>query len=229
MKNLFFLLTLTAATPAFAGAFDLGNGGHVVLCAPGVRMSHPLERGVAVLDLFESNRVHGWTYREFSKLRSLSLEAAFGAAVDEFLRLDSIERTEVLKNFRAFRKEAEFVPSLKLSRTTGTFVRLPPGCVLRQGAIQYVNRYGFGRHRLVLSRSVWDRMDNAQRAALLLHEYVYRRLHLIHGRCAYGATRQMVGFGLSDRNLRLSSEGSEHGRDIALQFCPRMAVDGPID
>lgn len=227
MKALIVLLALTSAVPAGAGIFDQGNGGHVVACAAGSRHAHPLENGVAVLDLFESNRAYGWTYHEFAKLRSKSLETAFRTAVKKFLRLDSTEQGEILRNFANFRKEVEFVPSLELSRPAWTFVKLPPGCSLQQGALQYVDSRGFGHHRLVLSRAIWDRMDNAQRTALLFHEYVYRRLSLAHGSCAYGATRQTVGFGLSDRSLRTTTRGLDQWRGSTRQYCPPPRVDEP--
>lgn len=227
MKMLIVLLALTSAVPAVAGIFDQGNGGHVVVCAKGSRHAHPLENGVAVLDLFESNRAHGWMYEEFAKLRSKNLETTFRTALGKFLRLDPIETAELLRDFANFRKEVEFVPSLGLSPAAWTFVKLPPGCELQQGALQYVDSRGFGRHRLVLSRAIWTRMDNAQRAALLFHEYIYRRLRLAHGDCAYGAIRQTVGFGLSDRNLRSRSRGLDQWRDFTRQYCPPPRFDEP--
>jgi hypothetical protein len=157
------LLSLTALQSAKVGASDIiGNGGDAVDCP----------NSIETLDLYESRTLRGLNFDP-----SLLGQDEYATVNNILDRLEAIDpvRTETYRAWAAaFPNEVRFVPDADLTDIPDSqHLAVPTGCVVSQAVIQVEPVYTQDP-RYIVSEKLWDRMDITSRAAMILHEIIYR-------------------------------------------------------
>jgi hypothetical protein len=159
--SLFLSFVLTSS--AFAKGGEVGNGGDVFQC----------QNSKSVLvDIYEAQAERG-----------IKLDLG-GPRLDLFSKIDlAIKRLERLSPIRAkmyhdqahnFFNEASLIPNAELAPIEDVYNwATPDGCVLKQIAVQHVPQFPLDKRYLV-SKDLWDTLDEDSKAALILHEVIYR-------------------------------------------------------
>lgn len=167
MIALAFTLTLTCRQVQAGGGGIAGNGGDVVYC------DHPLpgEKQIELLDLFESRVLRenhlvlgqdGWDYN-----RRVSF------ILERLKPLDAYRASVYAEHASHFLDESEFTTDQLPDIPDSLHIALPKGCVVRQIVIQRP-RPQTGEKRFLVNKPLWEMLDDANRAALVLHETIYR-------------------------------------------------------
>jgi hypothetical protein len=156
-------LVFALRTSAFAGGGEVGNGGDVFQCQNSKNV---------LVDVYEAQAQRG-----------ITLDLG-GPRLDLFSKIDlAIKRLERLSAARAkvyhdqahnFFNEAALIPGAQLTPVPDVYNWVTPnGCVLKQIAIQHAPEFPQDKRYLV-SKDLWDTLDDDSKAALILHEVIYR-------------------------------------------------------
>ena len=159
--SLALLLILNGS--AVAASDEVKNGGDVVQC--------PNSKSVFV-DVYEAQAEH-----------EITLDLG-GPRLDLFSKIDiALKRLERLSPLRAkmyrnqahdFFNEAALIPNARLTPIQDVYNwSMPDGCVLKQIAVQSVPSLPQDKRYLV-SKDLWQTLDDDSKAALILHEVIYR-------------------------------------------------------
>jgi hypothetical protein len=196
MKKMIFLIlaqTLVSISFASAGGVD-GGGGIGVAC--NTRSGTHLE----LLDLYESQNIY---HNELTDKES-SLQQEVLKSFTRLLSLDDNPYTQPYtpdQNFvnhvlTTFNSMIDFIPQNSNLPFTNdaTLPILKPGCQFVQIAIYKSNQ------RIQLNKSLWDLLDNKNKAALILHESIYYGQRNI-GDLDSDVTRKFVGRVFSKKQL----------------------------
>lgn len=210
LRTLLFLTLFLTITQAQAGGYTQGNGGHVVVCNGSSPTPH-FSGGLTLLDLYEGFSLYGFTYRHLSGLRNLSLPEAFEAAVTPYEEDPALSvHLPLFKQwFQQRDGEITFHSALPLWPGSFTHAPLKSGCRVEQAIVQYLpTRVGLDTSgRLDISKKFWadePRKQSDLKVALLVHEYLYRRMWLNTPRCAQSHVRYLTAFFLSDQALGMT-------------------------
>jgi hypothetical protein len=200
MKYLVILTTLiimTGPQVSFGRGGDgngsiAGNGGDVVYCAN----PQPGQKRIELLDLFESRVLQenaislgepAWDY-----LRRVRF------VLDRLSKRDPKRAQIYWQQAQQFIDESEFVSHELPDIPDSKHIAIPKGCEIRQIVIQ--NPLALpGQKRFQVNNLLWNALDEENRAALVLHEVIYREA-LAHGHKNSINTR--------DLNVTLCSEKS---------------------
>jgi hypothetical protein len=186
MKTLFFLFFLSFQ--AFANGSNVGNGGHVIKCS----------ENYEVLDLFEG----------FQAGHSYFLSTPFSF---RFHLFELKKRWSSLPSVYAFlvrvdlgyRRIVEFVDyDIDLVHDYGEIV-LPYGCGIVQTAL--LQNVGGQNERLIINKTIWNKLSEYSKAALVAHEFLYREAILNTGTADSVKVRQLVRLLLTDELVSLGS------------------------
>lgn len=170
MKNIFigsfiFLTSLIASAAPHGGS--VGNGGDVVSCSNTTNKTE-------VFDVYEARALRGWNLNLGDP--QLSAEEKVDLAIS---RINDNLYTPGMRKLLAsyaqdFWNEYALVPASTLVDIPDTLeLSLPVGCILTQTAIQIKNPSIFDK-RYLINGDIWNTLDNDNKAALILHEVVYR-------------------------------------------------------
>lgn len=146
----------------------IGNGGDAVVC----RDSSTREIVSAeTLDLYEARVIRKKSFELDPSLNEESL-------VDQVLsRLSTLEKVSAdsLKVFTdTFMEEAAFFDNVKLKDIKDSHdIITPEGCEIEQVVIQK-EPDDFNPNRYTVNNSIWQKFDNISKAAMIMHEAVYR-------------------------------------------------------
>lgn len=159
------LLTMTSIVTFARGGDYKGNGGNVIYC--------PLKAApYEVFDLFEARVAHGFKidFAKGTEYREI-LESMF-------LRIARLNpsRADLYRGFaKDFAKEIRLMPNAQLEVLPGDegWAPLEPGCERKQAIVQFknLNMNGF---RYFVDADIWNKLDEQNKAALALHEFIYR-------------------------------------------------------
>ncbi len=190
MKILLLTLLAFSAQAFAAGGDRVGNGGDVVVCGDRVEL----------LDLYEA-RVKGH--------KPLTLESD---THEEMLKEVIERRIQQLQPLRAkrfrdygeeFFKESIILPGIELSDVDDAGLAvIPRGCKLEQIVIQLSDAdIPPGGHRYTISQDLWEKLDEFNKMALMLHEVIYREAIYWESR-RMGTARSMIVRALVGEILR---------------------------
>lgn len=177
----FFLLSLIIISQAtFAG--ERGNGGDVIVC----RTSKGDIESIEMLDLYEARELHGLALDP-------SLSAENTLEQNLFSLIDGIRWVGAPVRAHSYKKLADaFFAEAEISHFGGLpdipdhgDISLPENCSLEQVAIQELypidrsqkrgcDDFFKEKPRYKIEKSLWDKMDTVNRAALIMHEIIYR-------------------------------------------------------
>lgn len=141
---------------------EVGNGGDAVVCDDG---------RVLMLDLYEGATRYGFTYDWLSNAAS-PLENV-EQVLSHWRAIDPILVDRFSQEASAFFQNANFLSDVVLTDIPDSqHIAIPNGCAIKQIAIR--REPSFPREkRYTVSQDLWDAMDSANRAGLILHELIY--------------------------------------------------------
>jgi hypothetical protein len=178
MKQLFSLITLILmSATAFAG--DKGNGGFSVVCRDNAGAITSAE----ILDIYEGRILYKRTYPTDQKTVPELIKGAI-----EKLQDYSYFSGKLRKEILSIEKNTVFIPEgNELESTDDAF---PPikktGCKFEQLA-NYTNA-----GEVLISQEIFDKLDNLNKAALILHEAIYSIRRKSVGDTTSQTTRRLV-------------------------------------
>jgi hypothetical protein len=157
----FLVLALSAS--AFAKGGEVGNGGDVFQC----------QNSKSVLvDIYEAQAERGIKL-DLGPPR-LALFSKVDMAIKRLTRLSPIRAKMYSDQAHNFFSEASLIPDAQLTPIQDVYNwATPDGCVLKQIAVQIVPQFPQDKRYLV-SKDLWDQLDDDSKAALILHEVIYR-------------------------------------------------------
>jgi hypothetical protein len=160
-------ILLISSITAFAGGFSEG-GGKGVVC----KDANGTVASVASLDLFESEQIRGLTFDD-----SLLGADEFATVANIIARIEARDpylAGILTERLTAWLTESRLLPNSHLPDVNDSFsVVIPVGCELAQLAVQREPQFP-GDPFYLIDKSLWDVMANRDRAALVLHEIIYR-------------------------------------------------------
>jgi len=173
--HLFLLLLLILSGNLLAqpseGGKEIGNGGDVVVC----KNDDGSIKSIELLDFFEARTLKKLNYNLGPN--NLSVENKIMIALKRLEHFSSEraklyrEQADILLNDE---NETSFVANTTLTDIPDSLhLALPNGCDIEQIAIQN-NPIFSDDPRYVINQDLWNRLDNNNKAGLVLHEIIYR-------------------------------------------------------
>jgi len=160
-------LSASAAQARFGGPDLIGNGGDAVVC----RSAEGAIVSAEVLDLYEARRIHD---RNPNVDGDQSVE---GVLAEIRSNLDAHETllNETLKAYSdSFIDESLFLDDVELTDINDSdHIIVPNGCKVEQVVIQNTPDE-FNPKRYTVNNEIWSSFDNLNKAAMILHESLYR-------------------------------------------------------
>ncbi len=157
-----FLLCISFSALA---ADEIQNGGDIIAC-PGLEV--PVYRS---LDLYEGKMVYNL---EPALIQQNDYRVIVSQLIDRIAKFD-LNRAKMYRVFlKNFESEVQMVPGSEFGNIKDEgFITLPEGCELRQAAGQFRTPTPEGI-KYIFNTAIWNEMSHSTRAALVMHELVYR-------------------------------------------------------
>ncbi|WP_041869549.1 hypothetical protein [Bdellovibrio sp. ArHS] len=199
------LLILGAAEVSLARSTEVGNGGDAVVCYKHIKPY------VQLFDLYEGRvlRRHEVSY-EFSKQADRA-EAIFA----KLEQLSALRAQAYRRAYAEFSKQANFLLGVHLPDVKDSNeVVLPKGCEIEQMIIQLKPQFP-GDFKYIVDMTLWQRLDEVNRFAAILHEVIYSEA-LRYGAKDSRGVRYLNALINSKQFMSLSEE----------EFCTSLAAAG---
>lgn len=190
---LFSAVFIFIGSAAVAGHGDsMGNGGTVMVCS-----DHNNNEHLTTYDIYEGQVLRG-------------LQPQMGSATLDYLQKVEMVLARIPQSNAEFRDELEqnFV-EFQNQFMIGDFDVLPiddtgelviaPGCHLQQAAVQRTPATSTDK-RYFLDKKIWDQLDNDSKAALVLHEIIYR-MTIMQGQTTSVGARTLNSYLMDGRML----------------------------
>ncbi len=145
-----------------------GNGGDVVHCqAPVANFAN---RKVLSLDLYEAYlRKLTWDFGQSEDFTQIALNL-----LEQFKTVDAARYQKYRSWVQNFQKEALISDNLYIPQLADEgAVSLPAGCIIEQ-LVYHRQTILDATQRYMIKKSLWDAMDASNKAAIVLHEILYR-------------------------------------------------------
>ncbi len=155
-------LLIVAACEASA-TVRIGNGGHVVVCG--------LESGKTyrLLDLFVREK-NANPYNKDYGPQSLDLKTRVRYLISKLEKHNPARAEAYVKVADSFLKSVSFT-DVELPATHETEgIKVDKPCVIRQAVVQIPDSSGTSSSKLIISRPIFNHLDDNERAALIVHE-----------------------------------------------------------
>lgn len=167
MKMLLFIFLGSALIGSTGMASkEVGNGGDVVTC----RNSSGVIQSIELLDFYEERVIRQNPIRLDP---AKSVEENFKLLVD---RLDSVNAEIMKKSFLTFEKEVLFLDSVELIDIPDSdHIVIPANCKIEQIVIQKEPSL-VNPKRYTINLELWNRLGTVDKAGLIAHELIYKRL-----------------------------------------------------
>ncbi len=163
MKYFLLIMMFFSAFSATSHAIDRKrNGGHVLDCG----------QHIEVMDLYESRALYG---NSLGKLSGVSYPQIARSVIEKLKRHSPRRYQQLVAGLSSFHAQARFIEHGQISGISdiGGGVIIPQGCKLVP-AVFHFSRGEWNSLRYVIDKGLWDRLDELNRAALVVHELVYR-------------------------------------------------------
>lgn len=204
------LQCLAISSQRSPGGNELGNGGDVFYCtsSSGVK--------VILVDIYEATRAG-------RKINLGSSSKKYKERVKEILNawseLSPIRVAQYLKWLETFENEATFDSGVELPNISDEGIVLyPNGCQIRQIAIQLADsNLGTGYKRYTINKDLWDLLDEGSKAALVLHELIFREAILARQPVSL-RVRYLNGIFFSESTIREYFEASKNLNGLFLEW-----------
>ncbi len=162
------LVTLGLAAVASAGV-EVGNGGDAVVC----RNQDQSIKSVELLDYYEARVEKGL---KINLNVNDSVEKNVKTLIERISIKDNQPKQFLNVYMKAFANEVKFLPNTELVDIPDSHhMTFPSNCRVEQLAIQKQPVYPQDP-RYTINQDLWEKMDSANQAGLIMHELLYRRL-----------------------------------------------------
>lgn len=162
------ILALFVASQAQAGARDLGNGGHSVVCRDGATR---LPVQATLLDYFEGEIYRG--IRADLGPPELGVEGKMELLLGRIARFSPDMAARYRRGYETFHASSRFVKGVRLVITSDSHEQfIPEGCQIEQTVVRRVPRFAEDR-KYTINQEIWDALDADGKAGMILHELVY--------------------------------------------------------
>ncbi|MFL5815761.1 MAG: hypothetical protein ACJ763_19490 [Bdellovibrionia bacterium] len=160
----FAALSSSLALAGSSGGHELGNGGDVFVC-PGNK--------VEMVDVYEA-RIAGRKIEIGPE--GVDYKAKLQSVFKKWSQVSPLRMKRYQAWLDSFESESRFIPDSSLPNVGDEgIISIPQGCEIRQVAIQLADQdLGSFYKRYTITKDLWDRMDESNRAALVLHELIFR-------------------------------------------------------
>jgi len=159
------LLLATFISNAWAIGDEKQNGGDVVACDA----ANP--NNFELLDLYEAKTLHQLS---LVPAKGTTVETIFEESMQTYESIDPIRASLYRDYMKSFAAEARFVPDSDFTDVPDEGFKAPPkDCTLRQIVVQYDSPAPNGT-RYMVNQDLWNHLNEENRAALLIHEFMYR-------------------------------------------------------
>lgn len=214
-----FLALVLSILPAsaFSNAKIAGNGGDVIACRDG-------SGGFRSVEIFD--------YYEARALRGISVSLPAGKGPEDIARKALVwlkgsdpERLERYQGFvESFLAQTVFVDGVLTDIPDSNHLVVPRGCGIEQLVVRAGVRFP-GDRAFVVSRELWNGMDDFQRAGALLHEAFYDEA-LERGAADSMATRYFHSMVVSGTLARMSDKSYLAVMDSISPYFPLFNLGG---
>ncbi len=161
------LLVLVLSGSAYAGDV-IGNGGDVITC----RTAEGQIQSIEPLDHYEGREVHSLTLDLGGP--TATLQEKFQIFYDRLNRLSHKRAERYRLDFETFFDNANLKPDIELADVPDSeHLYLPTHCKIEQIAIQMPPNSSEEK-RYLISKDLWDQMNNDGKIGVILHEIIYR-------------------------------------------------------
>ncbi len=199
MKSILMLSLFVFSFPVYANLFgaDSSGGGKVVVC----RDQNQVIKSIQLLDLYEASALYGLSPKMLAanidaslevvkaKLREVYKDTSFMSPTDHWI-------DDAKKAFRLLPKN-----SVLESVNDAAVIALPAGCQTEQLAL-YKDDF-----LLLVNQDLWNVLDDLNKAALYVHEAIYRFERTGNKTTNSVHARKLVGHLFSDFKLTPVMEG----------------------
>lgn len=194
MNYLLGLMVLAAfASPSFAGegGANVGNGGDGVLCTD-VNGNKTVE----LLDYYEARVLRGISPNLGDP--TLSVDEQVELLLSRLAPVSPLRAEQYLRQAKAFMSETAFVPGARLVDVPDSnHMVIPENCAVIQVVIQQKIRFKQDK-RYIVDEDIWNLMDNANKAGMIVHEVIYREA-IVNGQQESVRTRYFNSLIAGDR------------------------------
>jgi hypothetical protein len=179
MKRVFQFMVV-AFVAAFApyilalGGDEVGNDGDVVVC----RGIDGEVNSIELLDYYEARNRFGFVPDLGSP--QLSYEQKVLHVLRRISKIDPLRASRMQDEFDIFQNFTHFWPGVKLVDIPDSLhIAIPHGCEIEQVAIQAVPSVPEEKY-FTVSKDLWDKMSDDDKAGLVLHEILFKELINVH-------------------------------------------------
>lgn len=146
---------------------DAGNGGHGVVC----RSLSGEVISIKILDFYEAEQLWG-IHHQLGTSGTYMERVAL--ALNRLKRVDPYRAERYQKHAEEFAAKAKFLPGVTLVNVPDTaHLAFPKGCLVEQIVNQRAPQFPEDS-RYVVNLDLWNLLDDANKAGLVLHEVIYR-------------------------------------------------------
>ncbi|HEX7673724.1 MAG TPA: hypothetical protein VF412_06110 [Bdellovibrio sp.] len=162
MKILLHIVTFFALTSLAWAGDTKRNGGVVIKC----------RNSISVFDLYEGKVSYDYNPRPANGKKHNEIVQEI---INTLSAINPSRAALYQKYLTDFSKESSFAEGVEFSRIDdlGEGVPVPENCQLMQAAVQFRSTNPMNRWYL-FSQSIWNQLDEKNKAALILHEFIYR-------------------------------------------------------
>jgi len=167
MKKYFFTFSLLFASSfSWALGDQKDNGGNVIFCNKNGSME------IQLLDLYEGHVAYDFN---FVPAQAKTMAEIFEERVQTLDKWNPTRANLYRQYFKSFSDEAKFLPPGNSIPNIGDegWATVPDGCELKQIVVQQDIPTPEGI-RYFVNRDLWAQLSEESKAALLLHEFIYR-------------------------------------------------------
>lgn len=165
---LIFVSVDAFAFPVTKRGNESGNGGDVLIC----KDTSSGKTSYEILDLYEAKEFYHFIPDYGPKGLSFMEHVQF--VLDRFARLDPDRARIYLNTIKEFSKPQYYIAGIQLQDIPDSqHLYIPSDCKIEQIAVQNPDTFP-PRPKFVVNKDLWMKLDEVNRAALLLHEAVYK-------------------------------------------------------
>lgn len=163
----FILFSASISWGALKKGDFAGNGGDLVVCSNGKPFQYKL------LDLYEAEVFNPDVEFDFGP-EGQSLDGKVGNIISRLSRLDP-ERADLYSSYYETFMSEVISTNDNLEDVKDSFhLTMPNDCEVKQFAIQLGDSFSIPGKRYLINQQLWDLVDTNTKAALVMHEIIYR-------------------------------------------------------
>jgi hypothetical protein len=170
---------------------ETGNGGDAVVCFDGDGQIDTVE----MLDIYEA-KTDNWGF-SFKMGNAKDFNEKVQQSIDIFKQKVPQKGMLYQDYYDSFFSETSFKIVNLVDILDSKHVFFPIGCEVQQIAIHREPKFS-GQSRYIINKKLWDKMDDLNKAALVLHEIIYRDSYENGNRNSV-SSRYLNGWALSDQ------------------------------